>query len=69
MDLSENSSDGEARPVDCHSLYDRQRWLKVTFDSDTKRFLDPPKDYELLVLKIQSKFPVLKMICEHPSRP
>ena len=41
---SDTSSDDLTISTDCYHLYEKQRWLKVTFNFETKRILDPPLD-------------------------
>jgi len=47
-------------------LYERSRWLKVTFNNETKRILNPPSDLDQLCNVIANRFAVLKVLVEHP---
>lgn len=41
--MSDSSSDSSFENDDLERLtYDRYRWLKVTFNGQTKRIIDPP---------------------------
>lgn len=50
-------------------VYEKNDWLKVTFNSKTKRILSPPTDYDLLMQAIFQKFPALELLKEHEFRP
>ena len=56
---SSDSSLDDQRTTLEHTFYEKNRWVKVTFDNDTKRLLDPPADFDLLKAKIMQKFPAL----------
>jgi hypothetical protein len=59
MAESADSSDDQRLQSESILIYEKNRWLKVTFNSDTKRILDAPKDYELLLRLLYQRFPVL----------
>jgi hypothetical protein len=69
MAESAESSDDQRLQSESILIYEKNRFTKVTFNSDTKRFCDAPKDYELLVSLIYRRFPVLKLVVEHAHRP
>ena len=42
--------------------YDKSRWIKATFDRETKRIAEPPREYAKLVQMFVRKFGVLRSI-------
>lgn len=40
-------------------VYEKDDYLKVTFNNKTKRLRCPPQDFELLMKKVLEKFPSL----------
>ncbi len=51
------------------TVYEKNKWVKVTFNQETKRIRDPPLNYGELVDKLLARFPVLRILVEHQQRP
>lgn len=49
--------------------YEKIKWLKVTFNGQTKRIYDPPRDLELLLSQLKKRFPVLRLLLQNTERP
>jgi hypothetical protein len=68
--MSDSSSDDNSlRMSQSLTVYEKRRWIKVTFNRETKRIRDVPFTYEELRRKIPARFPVLKLLIEHQYRP
>ena len=46
------------------SAYEKSKWIKVTFDKQTKRFPNPPKDLDQFVDYARTRFSVLDKVLE-----
>lgn len=49
--------------------YDIAKWIKATFNGQTKRIYNPPQDLNELCSVLKSRFPVLKLLMENKARP
>ena len=47
---------------DIQKGYDKRRWIKATFDGETKRFAEPPGEIDKLIQLFIKKFGVLRSI-------
>ena len=52
-----------------NETYEKSKWIKATFDKKTKRFANPPKDLEELLILFKRRFGVLRNICEMGHKP
>ena len=68
-DISSDISSSECVQEDAIFTYEKHRWLKVTFNYETKRIMDPPLDFELLKELFMHRYPVLRLLIEQPYRP
>lgn len=53
LDTSSDSCGERSLLQETACVYEKYRWVKVTFNSQTKRILDPPLDFELLQTKLR----------------
>ena len=52
-----------------NETYEKSNWIKATFDKKTKRFANPPKNLEELLILLKRRFGVLRNICEMGHKP
>jgi len=50
-------------------VYERNRFIKVTFEGSCKRILDQPLSLEDLIENVKSKFPTLALLVTQTLRP
>ena len=50
-------------------VYERKRFIKVTFEGTSKRILDQPLSLEDLIETVKSKFPTLALLVTQTLRP
>lgn len=68
--MSDSSGDENSlRMSQSLAVYEKRKWIKVTFNKETKRIRDVPFTFEELKNKIPARFPVLKLLLEHEYRP
>lgn len=68
--MSDSSGDENSlRMSQSLAVYEKRKWIKVTFNRETKRIRDVPFTFEELKNKIPARFPVLKLLLEHEYRP
>ena len=46
-----------------NETYEKSNWIKATFDKKTKRFANPPKDLDELLVLLKRRFGVLRAVC------
>ena len=71
-DISYSSSDSSERISDEDKnlqVYQRKKWLKATFNKETKRFCEVELSMPIIYDALVKSFPVLKIILEQKSRP
>lgn len=68
-DSSSDESSSNKNLAQSLTVYEKRNWLKVTFNRETKRIHEAPRSLEELKTKLLTRFPVLKILVEHPSRP
>ena len=44
------------------SAYEKSQWVKVTFDKQTKRFLNVPRDYDQFISFARKRLGVLDLV-------